>query len=219
MSDGNNWLCDSPLYDNAPLLGIWFIGVEYHLYDEYVLSKSIVVFHVQKEPGVTHNASTCSPLCVYILFHFVFVFFQYLSSENTVTMYSVYIIKSASGHQTYVGMTNNFARRIRQHNGEIQGGATYTHRAVDWYPICIIDGFETMVEAMQAEWALKRRGRRRGAVGRFDRLNHILSTQSKWTSRSPDIETQHLNYYVDDAFRGSFDFDCCELYWKCHAND
>ena len=132
--------------------------------------------------------------------------------------YSVYIIKSASGNQTYVGMTNNFARRIRQHNGEIQGGATYTHRAVDWYPICIIDGFETMVEAMQAEWALKRRGRRRGAVGRFDRLNHILSTQSKWTSRSPDIETQHLNYYVDDAFRGLFDFDCCELYWKCHTN-
>ena len=130
--------------------------------------------------------------------------------------YSVYIIKSASSNRTYVGMTNNFVRRIRQHNGEIKGGAKYTRKAGDWYPICIIDGFETMVEAMQSEWAVKRRGRgqRRGVVGRFDRLNHILSKQKKWTSKSPEIQTQDLTYYVDDAFHEFFDFDCCELYWR-----
>jgi hypothetical protein len=68
VSDGNNWLCDSPLYDNAPLLGIWFIGVEYHLYDEYVLSKSIVVFHVQKEPGVTTRPHAIPFVCFFPIF-------------------------------------------------------------------------------------------------------------------------------------------------------
>ena len=57
MSDGNNRLFNTSLYNIAPLLDIWFIGVEYHLHDEYVLSKSIVVFHVQKEHDVTHKTS------------------------------------------------------------------------------------------------------------------------------------------------------------------
>lgn len=41
-------------------------------------------------------------------------------------MYSVYIIEF--GQYSYVGMTNNFFRRIRQHNGEISGGAKYTQK-------------------------------------------------------------------------------------------
>lgn len=127
--------------------------------------------------------------------------------------YLVYIIKSATGCQTYVGMTNNFARRIRQHNGDLQGGARYTHRANDWYPICIIDGFETKVEALQAEWSVKRRSKKRGVYGRFDRLNHIIQNQTKWTSKSPEITSQSLSFYVDNEYRELFAFDCNELCW------
>ena len=52
-------------------------------------------------------------------------------------------------------MTNDFFKRWRQHNKEIKGGAKYTSKREEWYPICIIDGFETMKEAMQCEWAVK----------------------------------------------------------------
>lgn len=37
----------------------------------------------------------------------------------------IYILKCADG-TLYVGRTNNPDRRIRQHNGELKGGAKYT---------------------------------------------------------------------------------------------
>lgn len=41
-------------------------------------------------------------------------------------MYICYLI--TNGKRTYVGITNNFSHRLRQHNGEISGGARSTSR-------------------------------------------------------------------------------------------
>ena len=38
----------------------------------------------------------------------------------------VYLLINTSNKYTYLGITNNSARRIRAHNGEIKGGARYT---------------------------------------------------------------------------------------------
>jgi predicted GIY-YIG superfamily endonuclease len=40
--------------------------------------------------------------------------------------YIIYLIINKSNNRTYVGITNNAERRIRQHNGLIKGGAKYT---------------------------------------------------------------------------------------------
>jgi len=40
--------------------------------------------------------------------------------------YIIYLIINNKNGLTYVGITNNPERRIRQHNGEIKGGAKYT---------------------------------------------------------------------------------------------
>ncbi len=40
--------------------------------------------------------------------------------------YCVYLLVNTSNKYTYLGITNNSDRRIRQHNGIIKGGARYT---------------------------------------------------------------------------------------------
>jgi len=128
-------------------------------------------------------------------------------------MYLVYILKS--DNLSYVGMTNDFTRRFRQHNQEIKGGAKYTKKRSSWYPICIIDGFLTMKEAMQCEWRLKRG--KGGPRGRINYLFDYMENNEKWTSKSPLISEQTLQIYLDNEFIKNNNDDSYaikELYWK-----
>ncbi|MAZ80148.1 MAG: hypothetical protein CMD72_05340 [Gammaproteobacteria bacterium] len=52
----------------------------------------------------------------------------------------MYLLKC--DNYTYNGCTNNFKRRIQQHNSEIKGGAECTSRRGSWTPYCIITGFK-----------------------------------------------------------------------------
>ena len=131
-------------------------------------------------------------------------------------MYLVYILKC--DNLTYVGMTNNFFRRWQQHNQILSGGAKYTKRGSEWYPICIIDGFMTMSEAMQCEWKIKSKRSKlakkfKGAVGRIEYLN-ILLKKDKWTSHSPFIIDQKLTIYINEEYKHNIDYtNVKELYW------
>jgi predicted GIY-YIG superfamily endonuclease len=127
--------------------------------------------------------------------------------------YLVYILKSDK--YSYVGMTNDFLRRFRQHNKEIKGGAKYTSKREDWYPVCIIDGFETMVEAMQCEWAVKHSKKLRGPQGRIIHLSNLLKKE-QWTSKSPKIKEQTITIYIDDEYKDNLNTEIPikELYWK-----
>lgn len=40
--------------------------------------------------------------------------------------YIIYVLYNTNSNYTYVGITNKPQRRIRQHNGELVGGAKYT---------------------------------------------------------------------------------------------
>ena len=125
-------------------------------------------------------------------------------------MYLVYLLKS--DNYSYVGMTNDFTRRLRQHNKEIKGGARYTSKRDSWYPVLIIDGFQDMKSAMQCEWRLKRG--KKGVDGRIRYLNDYLSKNDKWTSKSDIIKNQNLTYYIDDDYKNELSCDTKELYWK-----
>ena len=131
-------------------------------------------------------------------------------------MFLVYVLKS--DNYSYVGMTNDFFRRWRQHNKEIKGGAKCTSRKENWYPICIIDGFSTMVESMQCEWSLKHYMKKKfkGPKGRIQRLSSLLE-RGIWTSKSPTIKDQNLTIYIDDEYKQLLTYDKIkikELYWK-----
>ena len=123
-------------------------------------------------------------------------------------MYLVYIIKS--DNRSYIGMTNDFLKRWKQHNKIIKGGAKYTSKYENWTPICIIDGFKNKSEAMQCEWKLKRV---KGYYNRITYLSKILDNDKKWTKKSPLINSQNLKIYTIDIYKHLFNIETKELYW------
>lgn len=96
-----------------------------------------------------------------------------------------YALQHTTSNKSYTGQTNNFQRRIRQHNGEIKGGARYTrHKTGKFVPIFHVRGFETLRSVLQFEIAMKKRkvpasfGKKRytrGPSGRVRQLEYLLS--------------------------------------------
>tara|TARA_Y100000591_G_scaffold332344_1_gene369306 strand:- start:370 stop:795 length:426 start_codon:yes stop_codon:yes gene_type:complete len=104
----------------------------------------------------------------------------YMSQE-----WSFYIIYNRTS--TYAGVSPDPVRRLRQHNGEIKGGAKYTtSKGPGWKHICIITGFKDKIQAMQFEWAVKHVAPRNagGITNRIKKLYEVLQ-RKHWTSKSP----------------------------------
>ncbi|KAJ6315536.1 hypothetical protein OIU78_018918 [Salix suchowensis] len=66
--------------------------------------------------------------------------------------WSVYLILSTNHPvKTYVGVTTNFSRRLKQHNGELKGGAKASRAGRPWICACLIHGFIDRSEACEFE--------------------------------------------------------------------
>ncbi|GLT51508.1 hypothetical protein SLA2020_249140 [Shorea laevis] len=64
----------------------------------------------------------------------------------------VYLIVSTNPPiKTYVGATNDFSRRLKQHNGELKGGAKASCAGRPWVCACIVHGFNNQSEACEFE--------------------------------------------------------------------
>lgn len=113
--------------------------------------------------------------------------------ETNKSQYYCYIIRSTNpefSNSTYNGSTNNLVRRLRQHNGEIVGGAKATRGKGPWIYIAIWEGFQTHKEALSCEWRIKhptnskiRPREYSGVEGRIKSLN-LLTGLDCWTSKS-----------------------------------
>jgi structure-specific endonuclease subunit SLX1 len=80
-------------------------------------------------------------------------------SETIEKPWFVYLLATTlAPSRTYVGATIDPDRRLRQHNGQLKGGARATSRVPGgWYRVCYIKGFESKREALRFEWWWKRR--------------------------------------------------------------
>lgn len=88
---------------------------------------------------------------------------------------------------TYAGVSPDPVRRLRQHNGDLKGGAKYTTgKGPGWRHVCLVEGFRTKIEAMQFEWAVKHVPPR-NAGGLVNRIKKLYQTCAKerWTSNAP----------------------------------
>lgn len=68
--------------------------------------------------------------------------------------FTVYILRTAK-NTLYTGQTNNIEKRLKQHNGEIKGGAKYT-KCFGKCELVYSEEFETRSEAIKREAEIKR---------------------------------------------------------------
>ena len=99
--------------------------------------------------------------------------------------WSFYIIHNKGC--TYAGVSPDPVKRLRKHNGELAGGAKYTlSKGKGWEHVCLVHGFQTKIQALQFEWAVKHVPPRDsgGLTNRVKKLYTILN-KNNWTSKSP----------------------------------
>lgn len=112
--------------------------------------------------------------------------------------YVCYTLVDLARKYTYVGITNNLGRRIRQHNGELAGGARYTKGRGKWCVAWTVRGFHRKEHALMFEWAVKRAQRSSVADPLLRRANALvaLSRKERWTARAPVARSVRLAVHV-----------------------
>jgi len=94
--------------------------------------------------------------------------------------YIVYLLHNTVNRFVYIGSTNNRIRRLRQHNGELVGGARYTHANKglgEWRFYGYVENLEKRV-ALSIEKRIQIRARKMKARDplqrRIDAIREIL---------------------------------------------
>lgn len=98
--------------------------------------------------------------------------------------WTLYLI--SSGDRTYIGVTTNLTRRIRQHNREIVGGAKATAGRT-WKLVMHIEGFVSKSIVMRWERIVKSRCR-----GMKERTFGFIAVAN---GRCPQKKGKHLPHY------------------------
>ena len=107
-----------------------------------------------------------------------------VQDDDTSPNKKYYVYWIVSGRSSYIGATVDPKKRLRQHCGIIKGGARRTKGRI-WTYKCVIYGFRTWKEALQAEWSIKYHSKRcRGIESRKIALERVLSME-RWTSNAP----------------------------------
>jgi structure-specific endonuclease subunit SLX1 len=85
-----------------------------------------------------------------------------------------YMLASNDGKKTYVGATIDPNRRLRQHNGELVGGARAT-KGRAWTRKFLVGGFDCERAALRFEWRWKYLTRQAPGDSFMERRMHALS--------------------------------------------
>ena len=111
------------------------------------------------------------------------------SSESDSPLWYCYMLASTDRKKTYVGATVNPDRRLRQHNGEISGGARAT-KGRSWRRVFLIGQFASEVPALKFEWRWKYLTRQAPGDTWLERRTHALSLL---VAEHPEIDVLEQN--------------------------
>lgn len=123
----------------------------------------------------------------------------------TQSTWACYYLASTTKPRSYIGATVDPARRLRQHNGEIKGGARYTRGGRPWRRVCYVDGFQNQRQALQFEWRWKHMSSSGGRVSRLKKYNReredigVRGHASMKRRINALIKLLHLERYTSNA--------------------
>jgi predicted GIY-YIG superfamily endonuclease len=125
-----------------------------------------------------------------------------------------YLITALEGNATYIGSTNNFERRLNNHNNNNPKikriGAKYT-RGKTWMPILIISGFENKNSCLSFESGWKRLSKRRHNkrlyyINEMSNNNFCYGNDVKWNRIMDLLYFVHHFTYLNSKFKINYDF-------------
>jgi len=91
--------------------------------------------------------------------------------------YNLYLLKHTKHNKTYLGITNNTKRRLRQHNCEIKGGAKYTSSFLqdgNWIYHMIVPNL-TKKQALSYERIIKNKRHKSKGKTPLDRRMYLIN--------------------------------------------
>ncbi|XP_010269715.1 PREDICTED: structure-specific endonuclease subunit SLX1 [Nelumbo nucifera] len=125
--------------------------------------------------------------------------------------WTVYLILSTNTPiKTYVGVTTDFPRRLKQHNGELKGGAKASRAGRPWVCACIIRGFKDQSEACEFESKWK-------SISQKLPRKRKADDTSKHMDNGSLLLLQHRKAALDRV-KGSFDCTYLEIDWQLNPS-
>lgn len=115
--------------------------------------------------------------------------------------YYVYMLGDRGSNRRYIGCTNNLKRRIRQHRGDIVGGAKYTRSFKDAYYILYI-GMFTKCHALSLENVMKKHCRKKRTLkGKLEVVDDLIDENGvlTWSRREEVLIDDPTIYLIDSA--------------------
>lgn len=99
------------------------------------------------------------------------------------------LVSEIASLKTYIGITNDLTRRIKQHNGLCSGGAKYTTSCRPWKVYGYVRGFgEDKSLVLKFEWRWKYLSRKEKGTSIERRINALTKVMNMYGSKFVNLE-------------------------------
>ena len=95
--------------------------------------------------------------------------------------WNLYLLENSYNNKTYLGVSTDVVRRVRQHNNEISGGARYTKINKEeglWFPKVIVTDL-TKNQALSFERTIKNMRKRAKGKNPFEKRLYLIKNICK----------------------------------------